>query len=320
MPRITITRPDDWHIHLRDGDVLDRTVNDVALWAHRAVVMPNLTPPVKTAAEATQYHARIMAALADNKRFEPLMTLYLTDATTPQDIKEASDSELICGVKLYPAGATTNSAAGVTGLETLKPTLAAMQECDLPLLIHGEVTDPDVDIFDREAKFIERTLGLLVEDFPKLRIILEHITTQDSVDFVSESRAGVAATITPQHLLFDRNDMLVGGIRPEAGLADFPKPLPRIERAVGGKQPVLRVALALALTAANLDHVKVILLALEIRGTKRGLGALDHVEQPPVVAVDVQVRVMPARGRLAKRELHVAVELVAHERAARIIA
>ena len=214
MPRITITRPDDWHIHLRDGDVLDRTVNDVALWAHRAVVMPNLTPPVKTAAEATQYHARIMAALGDNKRFEPLMTLYLTDATTPQDIKEASDSELICGVKLYPAGATTNSAAGVTGLETLKPTLAAMQECDLPLLIHGEVTDPDVDIFDREAKFIERTLGPLVEEFPTLRIILEHITTQDSVDFVSESRAGVAATITPQHLLFDRNDMLVGGIRP----------------------------------------------------------------------------------------------------------
>ena len=214
MSRITITKPDDWHIHLRDGDMLERTVNDVAAWANRAVVMPNLTPPVKNVSDATAYHSRIMSALAGFPQFEPLMTLYLTDSTTPDDIAAAAQSNLVCGVKLYPAGATTNSAAGVTGLETLKPTLEAMQYHNLPLLIHGEVTDPDVDIFDREAKFIERTLAPLTEEFPELRVILEHITTEDSVNFVTESRPGVAATITPQHLLFDRNDMLVGGIRP----------------------------------------------------------------------------------------------------------
>ena len=214
MSCITITKPDDWHIHLRDGDMLERTVNDVAAWANRAVVMPNLSPPVKNIADATAYHSRIMAALEGFPQFEPLMTLYLTDSTTPQDIKAAAESKLVCGVKLYPAGATTNSAAGVTGLETLKPTLEAMQSHDLPLLVHGEVTDPDVDIFDREAKFIERTLAPLTDELPDLRIILEHITTEDSVNFVAESRPGVAATITPQHLLFDRNDMLVGGIRP----------------------------------------------------------------------------------------------------------
>ncbi len=214
MSRITITKPDDWHSHLRDGDMLERTVNDVAAWANRAVVMPNLTPPVKNVADATAYHSRIMTALKGFPKFEPLMTLYLTNSTTPDDIVAAAASPLVCGVKLYPAGATTNSAAGVTGLETLKPTLEAMQSHDLPLLIHGEVTDPDVDIFDREAKFIERTLAPLIDEFPKLRVILEHITTEDSVNFVTESRPGVAATITPQHLLFDRNDMLVGGIRP----------------------------------------------------------------------------------------------------------
>ncbi len=214
MSRITITKPDDWHIHLRDGDMLERTVNDVAAWAKRAVVMPNLTPPVKNVADATAYHSRIMTALKGFPKFEPLMTLYLTNSTTPDDIVAAAASPLVCGVKLYPAGATTNSAAGVTGLETLKPTLEAMKSHDLPLLIHGEVTDPDVDIFDREAKFIERTLAPLIDEFPKLRVILEHITTEDSVNFVAESRPGVAATITPQHLLFDRNDMIVGGIRP----------------------------------------------------------------------------------------------------------
>ena len=214
MSRITITKPDDWHIHLRDGDMLERTVNDVAAWANRAVVMPNLTPPVKNVADATAYHSRIMTALKGFPKFEPLMTLYLTNSTTPDDIVAAAASPLVCGVKLYPAGATTNSAAGVTGLETLKPTLEAMESHDLPLLIHGEVTDPDVDIFDREAKFIERTLAPITDEFPELRVILEHITTEDSVNFVAESRPGVAATITPQHLLFDRNDMLVGGIRP----------------------------------------------------------------------------------------------------------
>ena len=214
MSRVTITKPDDWHIHLRDGDMLERTVNDVAAWANRAVVMPNLTPPVKDVADATAYHGRIMAVLGEFPQFEPLMTLYLTHTTTPADIVAAATSPIVCGVKLYPAGATTNSAAGVTGLERLKPTLEAMQFNNLPLLIHGEVTDPDVDIFDREAKFLERTLAPLIDEFPELRVILEHITTEDSVNFVAESRTGVAATITPQHLLFDRNDMLVGGIKP----------------------------------------------------------------------------------------------------------
>ena len=217
MSRITITKPDDWHIHLRDGAMLERTVNDVAAWANRAVVMPNLTPPVKTLEDALAYRDRIMSALktdSGNSEFEALMTLYLTDATSPEIIEAAAASPFVCGVKLYPAGATTNSAAGVTGLEALKPTLAAMEACDLPLLVHGEVTDHDVDIFDREAVFIERTLAPLVDEFPKLRVVLEHITTKDSVDFVTSARSGVAATITPQHLLFDRNDMLVGGIRP----------------------------------------------------------------------------------------------------------
>lgn len=217
MSRITITKPDDWHIHLRDGAMLERTVNDVAAWANRAVVMPNLTPPVKTLEDALAYRDRIMSALktdSGNSEFEALMTLYLTDATSPEIIEAAAASPFVCGVKLYPAGATTNSAAGVTGLEALKPTLAAMEACDLPLLVHGEVTDHDIDIFDREAVFIERTLAPLVDEFPKLRVVLEHITTKDSVDFVTSARNGVAATITPQHLLFDRNDMLVGGIRP----------------------------------------------------------------------------------------------------------
>ena len=188
MSRITITKPDDWHIHLRDGDMLERTANDVAAWANRAVVMPNLTPPVKNVSDATAYHSRIRAALQGFPQFEPLMTLYLTDSTSPADIAAAAQSNLVCGVKLYPAGATTNSAAGVTGLETLKPTLEAMQSHNLPLLIHGEVTDPDVDIFDREAKFIERTLAPLTEEFSELRVILEHITTEDSVNFVRDSR------------------------------------------------------------------------------------------------------------------------------------
>lgn len=214
MSRITLTKPDDWHIHLRDGAMLNRTVNDVAAWANRAVVMPNLTPPVKTLDDATAYRERIMSAFTGSSNFEPLMTLYLTDSTTPAIIEEAAKSPFVCGVKLYPAGATTNSAAGVTGLESLKPTLAAMEACGLPLLVHGEVTDHDIDIFDREAVFIERILAPLVDEFPKLRVILEHITTKDSVDFVESARNGVAATITPQHLLFDRNDMLVGGIRP----------------------------------------------------------------------------------------------------------
>jgi dihydroorotase len=215
MNSLTITQPDDWHIHLRDGAALERTVNDVARWARRAVVMPNLVPPIKTVADAEAYRARIMDALqGDTHGFEPLMTLYLTNETTPTEIERAAASSIVHAVKLYPAGATTNSAAGVNDLEALYPTLAAMEQHNIPLLVHGEVTQAEVDIFDREKQFIDAHLAPLTQRFPALRVVFEHITTADAVDFVTSARAGVAATITPQHLLYNRNDMLVGGIRP----------------------------------------------------------------------------------------------------------
>ncbi|MDP4650322.1 MAG: dihydroorotase [Haliea sp.] len=215
MTELSILRPDDWHVHLRDGAALPHTCADMARYFGRAIVMPNLTPPVTTVAQAGAYRERIVAAMAGlPRRFEPLMTLYLTDTTDAQEIRRAADSEFVHGVKLYPAGATTNSDAGVAQLEGLYPTLEAMQEVDLPLLIHGEVTDHSVDIFDREKVFIDRHLAPIVERFPGLRVVLEHITTADAVDFVSTAAGNVAATITAHHLLLNRNDMLVGGIRP----------------------------------------------------------------------------------------------------------
>ncbi len=215
MKRLTLVRPDDWHIHLRDGDALPMTVNDAARWARRAIVMPNLVPPVRQVADASAYRDRILAARdPQHGDFEPLMTLYLTDQTSAEDIAEAAASSFVHGVKLYPAGATTNSAAGVNDLTALYPTLAAMEKHDLPLLVHGEVTDSEIDIFDREKLFIERHLEPIVEQFPGLRVVFEHITTLDAVSFVIGARVGVAATITAHHLLYNRNDMLVGGIRP----------------------------------------------------------------------------------------------------------
>ncbi len=215
MKEITLTRPDDWHVHLRDGDALVNTCADMARYMNRAIVMPNLTPPARTVAEATAYYDRIRAAMRDlPRRFEPLMTLYLTDQTDPAEIEIAAASDHVHAVKLYPAGATTNSEAGVAHLESLFPVLAAMEECDLPLLIHGEVTDHDIDIFDREKVFIDRHLVPIAARFPGLRIVLEHITTRDAVQFVREAPDNVAATITAHHLLLNRNDMLVGGIRP----------------------------------------------------------------------------------------------------------
>jgi dihydroorotase len=212
---LTLRRPDDWHVHLRDGDALAQTCRDMARYMGRAIVMPNLTPPVTTVALAEAYHARIEAAMADlPRRFEPLMTLYLTDGTSSDEIRRAADSPIVHAVKLYPAGATTNSDAGVAALDALYPVLEAMEAADLPLLVHGEVTEPDIDIFDRERVFIDRHLAPIVERFPGLRVVLEHITTADSVAFVTEARDGVAATITAHHLLLNRNDMLVGGIRP----------------------------------------------------------------------------------------------------------
>ncbi len=215
MDTLTLLRPDDWHSHLRDGDALARTCGDMARYMGRVIVMPNLVPPVTNVRLAAEYRQRILRAMQGAPReFNPQMTLYLTDGTTADDIREAADTPWLAAVKLYPAGATTNSAAGVNSLEALYPVLEVMEETDLPLLVHGEVTDHEVDIFDREAAFIDQHLAPIVERFPGLRTVLEHITTADAVDFVAGSGSNVAATITAHHLLLNRNDMLVGGIRP----------------------------------------------------------------------------------------------------------
>jgi dihydroorotase len=214
MRTLTLTRPDDWHIHLRDGSYLPRTVADVAHQFQRAIVMPNLVPPVVNATDARHYRERILAARPAGSFFNPLMTLYLTDSTTAADITEAKASGFIHACKLYPAGATTNSQSGVTDIQKIYPVIAAMEKVGMPLLLHGEATDNHIDIFDREAVFIERTLQALARNFPALKIVLEHITTQDAVDFVNHASNKIAATITAHHLLFNRNDMLAGGIRP----------------------------------------------------------------------------------------------------------
>ena len=208
---LTITQPDDWHLHLRDGEVLARTVTDTAKQFGRAIVMPNLKPPVTNTVMAEAYKARIDAQGTD---LDALMTLYLTDNTTAEDIREASESKIVKALKYYPAGATTNSAAGVTALENAYEAIAMMEELGVPLLLHGEITHSHVDIFDREKVFIDTKLIPLQKRFPKLRMVLEHITTKQAAEFVQQSDVHVAATITPQHLMYNRNHMLVGGIRP----------------------------------------------------------------------------------------------------------
>ncbi len=212
--RINITRPDDWHLHLRDGDLMTAVVGASARQFGRAIVMPNLKPPVVTVAQAEAYRQRILAALPQDTNFQPLMTLYLTEATTPAEIEAAAGGEVVKAVKYYPAGATTNSASGVRELRHVHAVLEAMQRHGLPLLMHGEVTDPAVDVFDREAVFIERHLAPLRRDFPELRLVLEHVTTAQAVAFVADSPAHVGATITPQHLLMNRNAIFAGGLRP----------------------------------------------------------------------------------------------------------
>jgi dihydroorotase len=215
VTELTITRPDDWHVHLRDGVALRDTCGDMARYFGRAIVMPNLSPPIATVADAAAYRERIQEAMASQpRRFDPLMTLYLTDRTTVDEIRRAAAAQDVYAVKLYPAGATTHSDAGVADLEGLYPVLAAMEQADLPLLVHGEVTDSDIDIFDREKVFIERHLAPITQRFPGLRVVLEHITTADAVQFIEAIGDNVAATITAHHLLFNRNDMLAGGIRP----------------------------------------------------------------------------------------------------------
>lgn len=216
---LTLLRPDDWHLHLRDGVHLGSVVQFTARQFARAIVMPNLKPPVTTVALASAYRDRILQALvapseSEQPQFEPLMTLYLTDATAPSEIKAARDSGFIVGAKLYPAGATTNSNAGVTATEKIFPALAAMEEHGLVFQVHGEVTDSSIDIFDREAVFIDRVMAPVVQRFPRLKVVFEHVTTREAVQFVKSSRPGVAATITPQHLLLNRNAIFQGGIRP----------------------------------------------------------------------------------------------------------
>jgi len=214
MQQITITRPDDWHLHLRDDALMVSVLPDTARQFARAIVMPNLRPPVTTTAQALAYRERILKALPADAKFEPLMTLYLTDITRAEEIRKAKASGVVHAVKLYPAGATTNSDAGVTDLRKSYAALEEMQRCGMPLLVHGEVTSPDIDIFDREAVFIERVMQPLLKDLPNLRVVFEHITTQDAAEFVTSAPDTIAATLTPQHLLYNRNAMLVGGIRP----------------------------------------------------------------------------------------------------------
>ena len=212
--RITLTRPDDWHLHLRDGAALHAVLPHSARQFARAIVMPNLRPPVTTVAAAARYRQRILDALPAGTRFEPLMTLYLTDNTAPDEIRRAVESGFVKAVKLYPAGATTNSDAGVTDLAKCDAVLAEMEKAGMPLLVHGEVTDPSVDLFDRERIFIETVLQPLLRRRPGLRVVVEHITTRDAVDFVSAAGETVAATITAHHLLYNRNAIFTGGVRP----------------------------------------------------------------------------------------------------------
>ena len=212
--RLTIIRPDDWHIHLRDGDVLRHTVNDAARVFSRAIIMPNLVPPVRNGDEAQGYRERIEAARPAGSGFQPLMVLYLTNNTSPQIIREAYSKGQAVAAKLYPAGATTNSGSGVIALEHIYPALEAMAEVGMPLLVHGEVTHAEVDIFDREKAFIDQQLVKLVERFPTLKVVFEHITTADAAEFVMGASDRIGATITAHHLLYNRNHLLAGGVRP----------------------------------------------------------------------------------------------------------
>jgi dihydroorotase len=214
MTRLTLAKPDDMHLHLRDGDAMRSILPHSARRFARAIIMPNLRPPVTTTEMATAYRGRILAALPAGSTFEPLMTLYLTDNTTPEEIRRARESGIVYAVKYYPAGATTNSDAGVTDIARCEAALSAMEECALPLLVHGEVTAAEVDVFDRERVFLEQVLAPIVRRFSKLRVVVEHITTREAVRFVENESSRVAATITAHHLLLNRNALFAGGMRP----------------------------------------------------------------------------------------------------------
>jgi dihydroorotase len=214
MKTLTLTRPDDWHLHVRNGAVLKSVIGHTAKQFARAIIMPNLRPPVTTVAQALAYREEILQAVPAGLSFSPLMTLYMTASTTIEEIKLAAESPFVHAFKLYPAGATTNSDAGVSDIKSIYPQLAAMEKYELPLLIHGEVVDENCDIFDRERVFVDSHLVVITRDFPQLRVVLEHVTTSEAVQFVESAGVNVAATITPQHLLFNRNAILAGGIRP----------------------------------------------------------------------------------------------------------
>jgi dihydroorotase len=214
MDKITLRRPDDWHLHLRDGDAMEAVLPDTIRRFARAIVMPNLKPTIRSTQQALNYRERILGMLPDGAGFEPLMTLYLTEETPPEEIARAKLSGAVKGIKLYPAGATTNSDEGVTRISRCFYTLERMEELGMPLLVHGEVTSPEIDVFDREKAFIEDVLGPLVARFTQLKVVLEHITTRDAVQYVEVTGANVAATITPHHLLMNRNALFQGGIRP----------------------------------------------------------------------------------------------------------
>jgi dihydroorotase len=239
MKRITLRRPDDWHLHLRDGEAMRAVLPFTAARFARAIVMPNLKPPITTAELALAYRQRILDMLPEDSNFVPLMSLYLTDSTSPKEVDRAKSAGYICGFKLYPAGATTHSDAGVTDVSKIEAVLERMSKAGMVLQVHGESVDPKVDVFDREGRFIEQVLEPLTERFPKLRVVFEHVTTREAVKFVSEARAGVAATITPHHLLMNRNALFTGGIRPH----HYCLPVLKAERD--------RVALVKAATSGN---------------------------------------------------------------------
>ena len=286
---LTLGRPDDWHLHLRDGDALVSAVAATARVYGRAIVMPNLKPPVTTVAGAAAYRERILAALPAGASFEPLMTLYLTDNTAADEIARAKASGFIHAVKYYPAGATTNSDSGVTALERAYPALAAMEKHGVVLSLHGEVTDPDVDVFDRERVFVERSLTRIVRDFPSLKVVLEHITTRVAAEFITAAPATIAATITPQHLIHSRNALFAGGLRPHLYC------LPLLKREAD------RRALIAAATSGNPKFFLGTDSAPHARHTKENACGCAGCYSAPL-ALEVYAEVFEAAGALDKLE------------------
>ena len=286
---LEITAPDDWHLHLRDGDLLRRVLPATAARFRRAIVMPNLDPPVRTVADARAYRQRILDALPEGAAFEPLMTLYLTPETTPDEILRAKESGIVHGVKLYPKGATTNAEAGVEGLASVEPVLSAMERCDLPLLVHGETTAPDCDVFDRERVFLEDTLAPTLARHEGLRVVFEHITTAVAAAFVADAPARVAATITPQHLLLNRNALFEGGIRPDHYC------LPVLKREAD------RLALVAAATSGDPHFFLGTDSAPHPRRTKQAACGCAGIYSAPI-ALELYAEAFSAAGAIARLE------------------